>query len=175
MIGSVDLKDAGLILDGLGEEYEKAAVVGLRVAAERAKSTIVAQIVPQLSPRSPVDRGVYRAGWKTAPLPNGAEIFNDEPHAKFIEYGVRSENVKIGRRMIDALAEWVKRKRLAKTPEQARQIAWAIARKAKAKNGLAFFAGPQGRGMRVLETVTRDYLPRFIREEVQRQLWKVGK
>lgn len=166
----IDLAAVGAELGPIWDRMAEAAVVGLRVAAERTRSTIVAKIVPQVAPRAPIDRGVYRAGWKTAPLPTGAEIYNDERHAAFIEYGVRSSNVKIGKRMIDALAEWAMRKRLAKNPREARRIAWAIARRAASRGGLAFFAGPQGRGARVLETAVRDYVPQFIREEITRAM-----
>lgn len=169
----VDLRDAGVVVEALGEKFVVAATAGLRLAAIRGLRVLTTQIIPSRIPHPPVDRGVYRAAWKTASIPGGAEIYNDEPHAKFIEFGVRASNVKIGRAMIAALTEWVIRKRIEKDPDKARSIAWAIARSAQSKSGLAFFAGPHGSGFRILHELTRQQLPGIIREEVERQLKKV--
>lgn len=182
----VSLDQAAAMVDGIKDKFRAAAIAGLRVAAVRALRVVTTQIVPSRKP-PPVDRGVYRAGWKVESLPNGAAIYNDTPQAKFIEYGVRASNVKIGRAMIDALTEWVRRKGIGggvtKTGKprkpnenQARAIAWAIARRAKSRSGLAFFAGPRGDGYQILRELSDQHLPAIIREEVAREMARaVGK
>jgi len=182
----VSLDHAAGMVDEIKAKLRAAAIKGLRVAAVRGIRVVTTQIVPSRSP-PPVDRGVYRAGWKLESLPNGAAIYNDTPHAKFIEYGVRASNVRIGRAMIDALTEWVRRKGIGggvsktgkpKKPSenQARQIAWAIARRAKSKSGLAFFAGPRGDGFQILRELSDQHLPAIIREAVDREIARaVGK
>lgn len=179
----IDLRDSAKMVDGLRAKRREAAIRGVRRAAAKGLRVLTTKIIPSRNPK-PVDRGVYRAAWKLESLPNGAAIYNDEPHAKFIEYGVRAANVRISAAMIQALTEWVLRKRLGgkgkgkgkkgKDPvAAARQIAWAIAKNAKAKSGLAFFAGPRGDGYQVLRELRELHLPSIIKEEVGRELAKV--
>jgi hypothetical protein len=93
----------------------EAAIRGLRAAALRLVNHIVVSVIPA-EPRVPVDRGIYRAGWKMRPIEGGAEVYNNTPHASFIEDGVRAANVKVGRLMLDAITAWVKRKGIDKGP-----------------------------------------------------------
>lgn len=112
-MGTIDLKDAGVFVDQLSADMRAKAIVGLRRAAARGLQTIQTVLIPSRNPQ-PVDRGIYRAGWKIKAIPDGAELYNDSPAAALIEGGVRAANIKIGRKMLTALAEWVIRKRLVK-------------------------------------------------------------
>jgi|SRR5580693_3824810 hypothetical protein len=175
-----DLKTADQWLNVVSITMKEAALRGLNAAAQRTVNHIQTEVIPACVPE-PVARGVYKAGWHVVQLHNGAEVVNTVPQAAFIEYGVRAENVKIGRGMIDALAEWVRMKGIGgkvtvskgglrkvkkATLDEARAIAWAIA-KSMQKKGI--FNG--GQGFKVLEKAGK-MIPRFIREEVVRELKK---
>lgn len=54
-----------------------------------------------------VDRGIYKASWKHAPIPNGAELRNDSPIAGIIEWGRRPNRPGPP---FAPIYEWVKRK-----------------------------------------------------------------
>lgn len=174
------LKDAGLMLGDLKGSMKAAAHRGLLAAAYRIVEHIVSDIIPGLD-NPPVDRGIYRAGWRARRIEEGAIVENVSPHAVFIEYGVRGSHVRIGRAMIDALAAWVRRKgiggrnvvsksgktRLVKaSATEARQIAWAIAK------DMERFGIFRPKGLRVLEKASKRF-PEFIREEVIRELAKL--
>src|SRR5512146_3174502 len=107
MSKTIDLQDAAAYFGVLKNNYRQAAIRGLRSAALRAQQEIVLRIIPSRSPK-PVDRAAsgYLGGWRTYPIEDGAVIENQETHAAFIEYGVKAENVKISRRMIQMLTEW---------------------------------------------------------------------
>lgn len=167
---SIDIEDAPAWAARLGPEMKSAVVRGLRSAALRGVQDIVGRIIPSRSP-VPFDRGFFRAGWKAiVDIPDGADIENAEPHAPFVEGGVRARNVKIGRAMLDALAAWAKRKGIvgkrAAANEQ-RSIAFAIAKNLQ-KRGI--FRG--GKGMEVLKELVEQHLPAIIDEEIRRELEK---
>lgn len=163
----LDLSEAPAWFAALGHEKLKpAALLGLYSAALRSVQTIQTLIVPSLVPQ-PVDRGLFRAGWHAFKTFDGAVIENVEPHAPFIEFGVRASSVKIGRAMIVALTEWVERKRLA-SGKDAIDAAWAIA-KAMARRGI--FDG--GRGFRILEKLRDGYLTRFVEEEIAHEIERI--
>src|ERR1700677_3188412 len=104
------------------------------------------------------------------------------PYASVIENGAQAANVKIGRAMIDALAEWARRKGLnghdpkgRSSPDayaQARQIAWAIARamqgtaKVEGK-GIFNRNGEQGLG---IARKAAKRVAEFVGEEVNREI-----
>lgn len=172
------LKDAHLMVDEMGKDMRKAASAGLLAAAHRAVEHIVADVIPGM-PQVPVDRGIYRAGWRAKKSGTGAIVENVTPQAPFIEYGVRAGHVKIGRAMIEALAAWVRRKgiggrtvtsrsgskRFVKASNtEATQIAWAIA-KTMQKNGIF----NRGKGLGVLKKASKRF-PQFIEEEVTKAL-----
>lgn len=148
-------------LKGFKGKHRDAAMRGLHSAAMRGVQMIQTEIIPASVPQ-PVDRGIYRAGWRFLAATDGALIFNNEPHAAHIEYGVRSQNVKIGRRMIFALTEWVTRKKLASPGKEAVSAAWAIAQKMKQR-------GIFGPGLHVLFKLKR-VLPAVIREEISAEI-----
>lgn len=147
----------------LGEHVEAAAKRALVGAANRIVQIIVTEIIPA-EPRQPVDRSLYRAGWRAKPTGEGAEIENTLPYASIIEYGARAENIKVGKPMIDALEEWVTRKRLDLKGRTARELAWAIAM-AMQKKGI--YNG--GKGLRILEKAL-ERLPDVLAEEFAHEL-----
>jgi len=173
-----DLKDAGILVEEIGHDLRAAASRGLLAAAHRVVHHIVAEVIPRAGLYPPVDRGIYRAAWRARKDGTGAVVENRAPYAAIIEYGARPQNIRIGRKMIDALAAWVRRKgiggktvtsasgsrRLVRATEsEARSIAWAIA-KSMQRRGIF-----GTRGLRVLEQAGRQ-IPRFIREEVAREM-----
>jgi hypothetical protein len=105
----------GTLQATLGKGLEKAlAKAGVSLAMSVLED-IQTSIIPGSTPHVPVDRGIYRASWKSkgklsGDAGDGLMIYSSAPHAPFIEDGVRAENVKPGRAMIDALTEWVIRK-----------------------------------------------------------------
>ena len=177
------VSEASAALRVLAKGMGEAAQRGLLAAALRAVAHIQNEVIPALEP-SPVARGTYRAGWRAERTAKGATIVNDVPHAVFIEEGVRGQNVKIGRAMIDALAAWVRMKgiggrmvtsksgtqRLKRaTEDEARAIAWAIA---KSMQQRGIFGG--GKGLGVLKKV-RPLIPKWVEEEVLREIAKEGR
>lgn len=155
----------------LGQQWEDAGKRGLYAAALRGVTTIKTQIIPSRVPQ-PVDRGTFRAGWDAERTPEGADVFNPEVHAVFIEEGVRAGNVKPGRAMLRALAEWAIRKGMARDPDEAAHIAWAIVG-AMRKRGIFNRYGGQG-GLGILRELVRAHLPKFVKEEVTRELKRVS-
>jgi hypothetical protein len=57
-----------------------------------------------VSAKTPVDRGQLRNAWKVIPTSDGAELFNDAPHAGIIELGSRPH-----RPPFRPILEWVVR------------------------------------------------------------------
>ena len=176
-----NLKDAGVMVDTMKKEIAGAVDRALLAAAHRTVEHIVTSVMPA-EPRVPVDRGLYRSGWRAFRFEHGAIVENKTPPAPYIEFGVRAENVKISRAMIEELAKWVKRKGLGgqtvisksgksravkATDTEATSIAWAIA-KSMQKNGIF----NRGKGLRILEKAEKK-IPDFIREEVGRELKKL--
>ncbi len=144
------------------KDLRKAMVKGLFSAALAGVQEIVVSIISSRSPQ-PIDRGIYRAGWRAVPSPDGADIENLEPVAVFIEEGVRAENVKPGQAMLDALTEWVQRKGLANGPEAA-SAAYAIAMNMQKKG----IFGKQGMG--ILRELVNGQLTKLIEREVAREI-----
>lgn len=158
-------------------KMREAAERGLLSAAIRLQGHVVNVVIPA-EKRVPVDRGVYRAGWRVRKIPNGALLYNAVPHASIVEYGARASNIKVGRKMIDALTEWVRRKGIGGgttksgrpkklSLDDARSVAWAIAMSMK-KKGIF----DEGKGLRILEKAN-SMVARFVREEVPLELRKV--
>jgi hypothetical protein len=133
------------------------------------------EIIPAENPQ-PVDRGAYRAGWRAEATPDGAQVINTNPVAGIIEHGARAENIKVGKKVIDALAEWVARKGLAGKAStraarqermvRARGIAWAIVMTMK-KRGIFNRNGSQG--LRVAEKALAR-AKGFYKEEMSRHV-----
>lgn len=191
----IKLEAAGKHYKDLAPKVKKAAQRGLLSAALRGVQTIQTVIIPSRSPQ-PVDRGVYRAGWRAEVIPLGAEIINTEAHAVVIEEGVRGENVKPGKAMFAALREWAIRKgigsrtrlvphhtalrksggklvanhtvvRAVRDDSGVDQAVWAIIGSMK-KRGIFNRGGAQGLG--ILRELVAKYLPEYAHEEVQREV-----
>jgi hypothetical protein len=136
--------------------------------ALRLVQIITTEIMPA-EQRPPVDRGAYRAAWRAKKIQGGAEIVNTLPYAAVIEYGAKAENVKVGRAMIEALTEWVRRKGLAgPEPGDASRMAWAIATNMQ-KHGI--YNG--GKGLRILEQALKRLQP-VLDEEYAREVRNSG-
>jgi hypothetical protein len=169
----VDLEEAPSWIDRLSPRIQKAALDGLYLAGLRGVGVIVSSIIPSRSPQ-PVDRGIYRAGWGAASVRRvgnkSVELTNSEPHAVFIEEGVRAQNVKIGRKMIQALSEWALRKGIAENQKEAVSIAWGIARNMK-RRGIFNRNGKDGLGI-LKELITSGRMKRIIDEELKEAIWR---
>lgn len=156
----ITLKEAGAFFGKLSDKRREAAMRGLKSAALRAIQIVKAELIPAAVPQ-PVDRGHYRAGWAMAEVPNhGVLIINAEPHAALVEHGVRAANVKPGRAMIAALAEWARRHSF----EDPLGAAWAIAR-AMQRRGIW-----GGRGLGIKTQMDDRLRNGIVEEEVKREL-----
>lgn len=165
---TIDLDEADRHFAELDDRLRAAAVRGLQSAAFKGMQEILTRIIPSRTPQ-PVDRGVYRAGWRVILESLGATLENAEPVAVFVEYGVRAANVKPGRAMISALAEWVVRKGIT-TSGQAVSTAWAIAKNMQRRGIFSYYAGSsQLGGMRILTELLVS-LPAIIEEEIRREI-----
>jgi hypothetical protein len=165
----ITIEEAPAWIKALGGKLRGAAERGLEAAAHRVVETIQTEVIPR-EERIPVDRGIYRAGWRARKTEGGALVYNNSPHAPFIEDGVVGSKVKPGRKMIDALAAWVRRKGLtggARKEEkiaESRRIAFAIAKSMQAKG---IFNG--GQGLKILEKGMRR-AKEFMEEEVKAEI-----
>ena len=177
-------------IDGLirytGEHVQAAARRGVLSAAFRIMRDIVVSIDALPERERPVDQGAYLAAWRVEPTPEGADVYNDAPHAPVIEYGGRASigggGWQVGRRMIEALSEWVVRKGLVgqgrgshqarALEDEAQSMAWAIA-KGMMKRGM-FNQGshpradPRG-GLRLMERQVAN-VARVVVEEIAAEL-----
>lgn len=149
----------------------KAAGRSLYSAGIRGVSVLQTQLIPGAVP-APVDRALYKAGWRCDPHLvgdhiAGCDIYNVEPYASIIERGARASNIKVGRAMIDALAEWAKRKRLKGAKKSARSIAWAIAMSMK-KKGIFNRNGTEG--LHLLEKLITERMPAIYQAEFEREV-----
>jgi hypothetical protein len=164
---TISLSEAAPYFGRLSAAATEGARRGLVKAGERGVQVIVTEIIPSRSPQ-PVDRGTYRAGWKTERVDRDTvAILNPESHAAFIENGVRPENVKIGAALIRALAEWAMRKGLAEDEASATGVAWAIA-KTMQQNGI--FNKRSGRGLHILGELFEDHIVNIFVTEVSREI-----
>lgn len=148
----------------------------MEAAGRRTVVHLQTEVIAQAQPHPPVDRGLFRAGWHLHRHARGIVIYNITPgnYGPIIDRGARAANIKVGRKMIDALAGWAKRKGLnpdgpgerlrgKRRPgvEAYRGVAWAIAMRMK-KRGI--FNG--GKGLRILEKAALAF-PRFLHDEIR--------
>lgn len=81
----------------LGKDSVKAALAGfvrrtkaeLRAGALEAAHAGVAGAIADTDAAGLVDLGTFKRGWQARATPEGAELYNDAPHAAAIEYGRR--------------------------------------------------------------------------------------
>lgn len=152
-----------------GKEWPKkqraAAIRGLLSAAMRGVQTIQLEIIPSRNP-PPIDRRIYVAGWRFGETDDGAEVWNDDPTAAFIEGGVRATNVKPGVAMVAALTAWVLRKGLTSDSKEAKSITWAIIQRMKQQG----IFNRNSVGLGILKEFNEKYAEQFAKEEVEREM-----
>lgn len=169
-----DISEAEELAKHLGFSIDKVALRAIHSTALRIVQHITTVVIPS-EPHQPVDRGLYRAGWRAKQYEKGSYVHNPVPYAAIVEYGARAENVKISRLMIIALTGWVLRKGLVKpqvtgkgkaakaaklaAAQEAERMAWAIAMAMK-KRGIF----NQGKGLRVLEKALKIVQAAFAQE-----------
>jgi hypothetical protein len=169
----VDLKDMVDYVGTLSDDMIEAGRIGMLKAAERGVQTIVCQLIPSRSPQ-PVDRAIFKAGWKTERIDdNTVAIFNPEPHAPNIEFGVRAENIKVGRAMLKALTEWALRKGIVGNKDVVKNakggvagtppVVWAIVNAMK-KRGIFNRNGKQG--LRIMDELVEKHINLYLREAI---------
>lgn len=172
----ITIEEAGAYFWNMNKEIRKGAAQALFLAGQRGVQKIISQIIPSREP-VPVDRGVYRAGWRVRPVINShmpsVWIENVEAHAIFIEEGVRAENVKIGRQLIEALSEWAMRKGIADDEDEAVGIAFGIANKMKERGIFNRFA--EGNGLHILGELMDMHISQILELELVRMTKKVIK
>lgn len=169
------LREAAKIQGDMSKQVRQAGMRALQSAAYRVVERVHGLIAAE-NP-TPVDRGISRAGWRVVKVENGYAVVNDVPHTAFMEHGVPGASVKISRKMIDALTEWVLRKGIvggaaggrkrSATKSQrkaARDAAWAIAVSLK-KSGIF----KQGAGLKILERALKG-IDRVIQGEFEREM-----
>ena len=62
---TVTLKDAAVKIGGImSARIKEASERGVMAAAIRLQNHIVAEVIPNADPK-PIDKGIYRAAWKT--------------------------------------------------------------------------------------------------------------
>lgn len=148
----------------LSEKMRIAAMKGLYSAALFSKKEIVSVDIPHADP-SPVNKGVYRAGWQVEKLPNGAAFYNSVPYARYIEWGVPAMNVVASMKAIEALAEWARKKFGGLDEKQALRVAYAIMTNMK-KHGIF----GRGKGLLIMTKYVERKLPDVIRQELTREI-----
>lgn len=162
-MATIPLRMAASWLDRVHTDVRGAALKAALSAAMLGVRDIKAVIIPGITPHPPVNRGLYRDGWRFQKIPDGARIYNRVyPQAPLIEFGVRGSNINIGRAMIIALAEWITMKGLAfKNPGDTLEgVAWAIA-KSMQKRGI--FNEGDSHGFHVIDKAIPAMLAEFER------------
>jgi hypothetical protein len=119
----------------LGSRFYPAAVRGAQSGALRCigimqRRTDFAPPATDGFPPGAVDTGQYKASWQSAPLSNGASVFNSRGYSAVIDYGRRAAAV--GKSGIKNLEGWAKRK-LGLSGDAATSAAYAIAQTLKDK------------------------------------------
>lgn len=117
----------------LGDRWRPTILRGVAAGAMRTIPLLMkrTQEAPRASPGGmpgAFDTGRYHAGWRSGPIPNGANVFNVQPYSGIIDYGRRPAPV--GREGIRNLEAWARRK-LKLNPKEARAAAFAIAKTLK--------------------------------------------
>lgn len=169
------------------ERVRRASQQAVVLAANRVIVEIQTVIVPSFPDKErPVNKNNYVRGWRWRKTGRGALIYNLTlgGYGAFIEYGVRGKNVKISKKMIDALSEWIKDKGIGATAHVSskgkvtmrppsemvrRQMALQMARKMRGR-GIFNRNGKQGLG--ILATA-RKKIPGFVREAFK-SIWEEG-
>jgi hypothetical protein len=182
-VATFDIGQSDEIARHLQDGARRGVRKGLLSAAYRLLGVIQNEIIPAEKPPPIGVAGAYRAAWHPEETESGVDLVNDMPYAPVIEWGARAANIKIGRQMIDALAEWARIKGLtghapnkrgsSEARLDARKIAWAIARSMQGygdKPGKGIFNRDDSRGgLRIAEKAAKR-APEVVREEVEREV-----
>lgn len=162
---TIPLRAMGSWLDKVQFDVRQVALDAAVDAARRGVRDIQVVIIPKL-PGPPVNRGNYRAGWKFEKLPDGARIYNRTyPQAPLIEFGVRAENVKPGKAMRDAIAEWIAMKGIGpRASESIESVVWAICMGLK-KHGIFRLGGSSGFHVieKAVPIIIKEFEDAFVR------------
>lgn len=94
----------GAALKREGERH----VLAVRRATWSAANKFKARLILATKESGIDDRGTYRNSFVVEKTPRGAIVRNDAPYAGIIELGARPH--KVGREVIEMLAEWARRK-----------------------------------------------------------------
>ena len=122
MTTTIDIGDFARKMGEAGGKMETAALRGLRSAAYRLEG-LVTEAIAATQPYPPEDTGELKRSVHTTPTRGGAVVSVDAPHAPFMEYGTRPHWPPLV-----PLAEWAYRKGLADSEEEARAVAFLVAR-----------------------------------------------
>jgi hypothetical protein len=165
-----DIRESKQLKTWIDEGVSRAAKRAAFATGLRVVNHIVTVLIPAANPPPEFDRH-YASGWRAEPTPGGCDVVNNIPYAAVIERGARAENIKIGRKMIDALSEWVRRKGMAADPTPSdpsgtRGVAFAIAMNMK-KMGI--FNRDGQKGLRILEKASKA-APGFFLAELKTEL-----
>jgi len=179
----IDIRETAKVKSIFKELFAGSLNSALLSAAYKVQQLIVSELIPETTP-TPVDRGLYRAAWRVrSGVEDGqtfAEIVNDVigGYGTFIEYGVKSDRVRPGKAMHEALTEWVIRKGLTagrqvmsdgstrkknKTTQsfEASSMAYAIMMKLK-ENGIF----DHGAGLKIAQRA-KARVPAIVMEELR--------
>ncbi len=171
----------------VSQEVHTAMHKAMLLTATRVVARINTEIIPNIHPHQPVDRGTARAGYRVESVGGKVFIVNHVLHSLFMEEGVRAENVKPGRAMIGALAAWAKRKgldvskyqtqamgskreSLSVSAEPYTKLAWGIAKSMK-KKGI-FGAQNMPSGLQIVHRAMSD-VKTWLSDEMKRELAKI--
>ncbi len=182
---SFDIQDTDGLFEHVSDAIEKGRRAGMLSAGMRLVGVIQNELIPQAKPHPPEDQGAYKAAWHAEPTATGADVYNDSPHAPIIEYGARAANIKVGRKLIDALSEWIVRKGLAGKgrgsiqarahADEVRSFAFAIAKSMQGFGmnrsgppGIFNYSDPRG-GLRIAEKA-RARAPKIVAEEIAAEI-----
>lgn len=124
-MAKVSFKVAAARLRGLPLVVQKAAQQQVYMTLFMHGNLLVAEEIARTNP-PPVSTGEYQRSWYAAPTAEGAKFFNPLPYAAVIEHG-RRKGAK--QPPLGPLQRWAYLKGLAASEEEARGIAFAIARK----------------------------------------------
>jgi len=119
----VSLEEFAQILDELPGELRDASVRGLQSAGSRYVGKVV-EAIDTAEPHPAVDTGSLRQSVDKEDLGDGAVVAVNAPHAQAIENGARPHFPPI-----EPLVRWVMRKGFAMDEEEARGIAFRVAKK----------------------------------------------
>lgn len=108
---TIALPDLGPELRRLAREFPKAVEAGMRECAMLVGGQFVQDAIASSSPYLPVDRGQYKASFRTRRIAGGARVYNLSPQAVWIERGRRPGPVPLA-----PILAWVRRKGLADGP-----------------------------------------------------------